>query len=115
MNGDTVDISVINKPDDLVGEQLSIVLRGEVWLSRLRGVELEGLADPLSEDVEGWVGLHNLGHGLLHEGLHARDPATKHTEEGEEGGDGRHWPWTGWYLWRLYARSNATMTPVGEG
>lgn len=35
VDGDPVDISVVHKPDDLVGEQFTIVLRGQVWLSGL--------------------------------------------------------------------------------
>lgn len=41
----SVDISVIHKPDNLIGEELAIVLRGQVRLSGLRGIELKPLAD----------------------------------------------------------------------
>ena len=79
MNGDSVYIGVVNKPDDLIGEQLSVVLRGEVRLCRLTGVQLQGFTYPLPEDVQGRVCLHDLGHGLMDERLHARDPVTKCT------------------------------------
>lgn len=58
----------------LVAEELRVVLRVEVRLGRLGRVELETLADTLAEDVEGGVGLHNLGHRLLDERLHAGSP-----------------------------------------
>jgi hypothetical protein len=35
MDGHPVDIGVVNKPDDLVGEKFTIVLRGEVRFSGL--------------------------------------------------------------------------------
>ena len=35
MDGDTVDVGVVYEPDDLVGEELSVVLRGEVGLCGL--------------------------------------------------------------------------------
>lgn len=34
VNGDSVDIGVIDEPYDLVGEEISVVLRVEIWLSR---------------------------------------------------------------------------------
>ena len=79
VNGDSVDIGVIDKPNDLVREELSIVLGGEVGLSGLTGVELQGLPDPLSQDIESWVGLHDLGHCLLHQRFHPWYPVPKHT------------------------------------
>ena len=79
VNGDSVDISVVHKPDDLIGEELPVVLRGQIRLGRLRGVQLETLTDPLSEYVQGGVGLHDLGHGLLDERLTTWEPVTKGT------------------------------------
>ena len=38
VNGNSVDISVVYKPDDLIGEELSIVLRGQIRLSGFTGV-----------------------------------------------------------------------------
>ena len=63
VDGDPIHIGVVNKPDDLIGEQLSVVLRGQVRFSGLAGVQLEGLADPLPQHVESGVGLHDLSHG----------------------------------------------------
>ena len=77
--GDTVDIGVVHKPDDLVGEELPVVLGGEVGLGGLTGVELQSLADALAQHVQCRVGLHDLGHGLLHQWLHARDPLPEGT------------------------------------
>jgi hypothetical protein len=65
VDGHSVHIGVIHKPNDLVGEQLCIVLRVQIWLSGLTRVELQTLPDSLSEDIQGWIGLHNLGSGLL--------------------------------------------------
>lgn len=76
MDGDSVDIGVIHKPNDLVREKFSIVLGGEVRLSGLRGVELQTLADPLSEHVQGGVGLHDLRHRLLNQRLCSREPVS---------------------------------------
>ena len=70
--GDAVHVGVVDEPDDLVGEELAVVGRVEVGLCGLQGVELEPLADALPEDKERGVGLHDLGHGLLHQQLHPR-------------------------------------------
>ena len=84
MDGDSVDVGIVHKPDDLIGEELSVVLRWQVRLSGLRGVQLETLADSLSEDVQRRVGLHDLGHGLLDQGLASWEPITKGTEKKKE-------------------------------
>jgi hypothetical protein len=104
VDGDSVDVGVVDEPDDLVREKLRVVLRVEVRLGRLGRVELETLADSLSEDVKSrlesekkedhrvrneslssrmkkrnrrtHVGLHNLAHGLLDERLHSREPVS---------------------------------------
>lgn len=64
----------MNLPDDLVGEELSVVLRGEVGLSGLGGIELQRLPDTLSQHIQRRVGLHDLGHGLLDQRLATREP-----------------------------------------
>lgn len=76
VDGDSIDIGVVDEPDDLIREEFRIVARVEVWLCRLGRVELETLSDTLSQDVQGRVGLHDLGHTLLHQGLHSREPNT---------------------------------------
>mmetsp|Transcript_13888 Transcript_13888/g.19296 ORF Transcript_13888/g.19296 Transcript_13888/m.19296 type:complete len:248 (-) Transcript_13888:2958-3701(-) len=81
MDGNSVHISVIHEPDDLVTKELSVVLRVQVWLGWLRRVELQTLSDTLSEYVEGRVSLADLGQSLLEERLHSREPVTKSTEE----------------------------------
>ena len=73
----SVHIGVIHKPNDLIAEQLSIVLTGQVGLSWFRAVELQSLPDPLSEHIQSRVGLHDLGHGLLDQWLAAREPVTE--------------------------------------
>ncbi len=88
VNGDSVDVCVIHKPDDLIGEQLPVVLRRKVGLSGLTAVQLEGFSDPLSQNVEGGISLHDLSHGLLDQGLHTGDPVTKGTRGGGAGGKG---------------------------
>lgn len=82
MNGDSIHIGVIDKPDDLVGEEFTIVLRGQVRLSGLGRVQLQAFADALPEHVQGWVGLHDLSHGLLDERLASREPVPICTGEG---------------------------------
>ena len=43
----------------LVGEQLAVVLRGQVRLGGLRAVQLQALADALAQHVQRRVGLHS--------------------------------------------------------
>ena len=75
--GDAVDVGVVHEPDDLVAEQLAVVLARQVRLGRLGRVELQALADAFAEHVEGRIGLHDLGHGLLDERLAARKPVAE--------------------------------------
>ena len=77
MDGDSVDVGVVDEPDDLVGEELAVVLRREVGLGRLRGVELQALADALAKDVQSRIGLHDLGHGLLDQRLGSGEPVAE--------------------------------------
>lgn len=81
MDGDSVHIGVVHKPDDLVGEQFTIVLRGQVGLSGLRRVQLQTLADTFPQHIQGRVSLHDLGHGLLNQRLASREPVAVATEE----------------------------------
>lgn len=60
----------------LVAKQFRVVLGVEVRLSGLRRVELETLANTFTKNVEGGVGLHDLGHGLLNERLHTGRPVS---------------------------------------
>ena len=80
VNGDSVHVCIIHKPNNLIGEQLSVVLRGQVRLCRFTGIQLQCLSDALPQHIEGWVGLHNLSHGLLDQRLHSRDPVTTSTK-----------------------------------
>lgn len=73
VDGDTVNVGVVHKPDDLVAEKFRVVLRVQVWLGRLGRVELKTLADTLSENKKGGVGLHDLGKSLLDERFHSLD------------------------------------------
>lgn len=83
VDGDSVDIGVIHKPNDLVGEEFPVVLRGQVGLSGLGGVQLQTFADSLPEHIQGRVGLHDLGHGLLDQGFAPREPVTVRTAQRE--------------------------------
>lgn len=74
--GDSVDVGVVHEPDDLIGEELAVVLGGQVGLSGLGRVQLQALTNPLPQHVEGGVSLHDLSHGLLDQGLTAREPVT---------------------------------------
>lgn len=77
MDGHSVDIRVVNKPNDLVAEQLGVVLRVEVGLRGLRTVELQALADSFPQHVNSRVGLHDLVHGLLEKPLAFVEPIAK--------------------------------------
>lgn len=80
MYGDSIDICVVNKPDDLIGEELAIVLGGQIRFSGLGGVKLETFTDSLPEDIQSRVSLHDLSHSLLDQGLTSREPVTIATE-----------------------------------
>lgn len=81
---DSVDVGVIYKPDDLVGEEFTVVLRGQVGLGGLGGVQLQTFADALSQHVQGRVGLHDLSHGLLDQRLASREPVAVGTKQGKQ-------------------------------
>ena len=48
VNGDSVDVCVVDEPNNLIGEELGVVLRIEVRLCRLARVKLQTLSDTLS-------------------------------------------------------------------
>ena len=73
-HSNTIDISIIDEPDDLVREELRVVLAVQVRLRGLRGVQLKTLPDAFTEDMARRVCLHNLCHGLLDERLQAGEP-----------------------------------------
>ena len=77
MDGDAVDVRVIHKPDDLVGEELAVVLRRQVGLGRLRRVQLQALADALAQHVQRRIRLQDLSHRLLDERLRAGEPVAE--------------------------------------
>mmetsp|Transcript_51851 Transcript_51851/g.121766 ORF Transcript_51851/g.121766 Transcript_51851/m.121766 type:complete len:1251 (+) Transcript_51851:175-3927(+) len=81
VNRHAVHVGVVDKPDDLVREQLAVVLRAEVRLRRLRGVELQALADALAQHVERGVRLEDLLHRLVQQRLHAREPVAERREQ----------------------------------
>lgn len=64
MDGNSVDVGVINEPNDLLGEEFRIILGVEVGFSGLRGVQLQTLSDTFTEHIEGWIGFHDFVHGL---------------------------------------------------
>ena len=59
VNGDSVDVGVVHKPDDLIAEQLPVVLTAQVGLRRLGRVELQALADALPQHIQRRVGLRD--------------------------------------------------------
>ena len=71
---DTVHVRVVHKPDDLVGEELGVVLRGQIRLRGLRTVQLQTLADTLAEHIHSRIVTDELRHGLLHERLGSGEP-----------------------------------------
>lgn len=81
MNGHSVHIGVIHKPDDLVGEELSIVLGGKVRFCGLRRVQLQPLADSFSQHIQRRICFHNFGHSLLDQRFAPREPVPVSTEE----------------------------------
>ncbi len=89
MDGDPVHIGIVHKPNDLITEEFSIVLRGEVGFSGFTGVELQGFTNPLPQDVEGRVRLHHFRHCLLNQRFHTRNPVAKGTREKGRSLEGR--------------------------
>ena len=69
MDCDTIDVCVVNKPNNLVAEKFPVVLRRQVRFSGLATVQLQTFPDSLSQDVQGGIGLHYLSHCLLDERL----------------------------------------------
>mmetsp|Transcript_39335 Transcript_39335/g.83813 ORF Transcript_39335/g.83813 Transcript_39335/m.83813 type:complete len:1257 (-) Transcript_39335:3240-7010(-) len=76
---DSVHVGVINEPDDLGAEELSVVLGIQVRLCGLRAVELQTLSDSLSQHVQGGIGLHDLVHGAVQQRLHTWEPVAEAT------------------------------------
>ena len=58
-----------NLPDDLIWEQLSIILRWEIWLRRFWRVKLQSLSNPFPQHIQCRICFHNLGHCLLNQWL----------------------------------------------
>ncbi len=77
----TVGIGVVDEPNDLVAKQLTVVLRTQVWLGRLTGIQLKSLPDTLAKDVQGKIGFDDLGHCLLQQWLASGDVVSKSTVE----------------------------------
>lgn len=59
MDGNSIYIGVIDKPDGLIHEQISIVLGVEIGLSRLRRVQLQAFPDSLPEHIYSRISLHD--------------------------------------------------------
>jgi hypothetical protein len=74
MNCNAVNISIINEPNNLIGEQLSVILGVQVGLSWLRTIQLKALPNPLPQNVQCRVRLHYFIHRLKDEVLHVREP-----------------------------------------
>ena len=74
VDGDAVDVGVVDKPDDLIAKQLAVVLARQVGLGGLRRVQLEPFSDAFAQDVQRRVGLDDLCHGLLDKRLQSGEP-----------------------------------------
>lgn len=64
VNCHPIDIGIIDEPDDLISEEVGVILRVQVGLGGLGGVELETFTDSLTQDVDGGVGFHDFVHRL---------------------------------------------------
>lgn len=51
VDGNSVDVGIVDEPNDLVGEELRVIAGVEVRFGRFGRVELETLSDTLSENV----------------------------------------------------------------
>lgn len=77
VDSNTVHVRIVDKPDDLVREQFSVVLSVQVRLSWFRRVQLQSFADTFSKHVQCRVGFHDLIHGLQNKALHVREPVAE--------------------------------------
>lgn len=77
VDGDSVDVGVIHKPDHLVVEQVGVVLGVQVRLGGLGGVQLQAFADALTQDVQGGVGFHYFVHCLQDQCADTREPVAE--------------------------------------
>ena len=66
-----------SQPTHSMQQGRTVVLAGQVGLGGLGGVELQALADALTQHVQRGVGLHDLGQGLHHQGLDPREPVAE--------------------------------------
>lgn len=57
MNSHSVNVGVVDEPDDLVREQFGVVLRVKVGFCGLGRVKLQPFANALSKHIQGGVGL----------------------------------------------------------
>ena len=67
VDGDAIDVCIIDEQLDLIVEEFGIILRVQKFLVALRRVELETLPDAFPENIQCWVCFHDLRHGLLNE------------------------------------------------
>lgn len=79
VDSNSVYISVINKPDDLVWKQLSVILRIQVWLSWFAWIQLQTFPDSFTQHIQGGICFHNLVHGLLEQLLATMEPISETT------------------------------------
>jgi hypothetical protein len=77
VNCHPIHISIVHKPYHLIGEQISVILGVEVRFGGFGRVELKAFTDTLTKNVDGWVGFHDLVHGLEVECADTREPVTK--------------------------------------
>ena len=74
---DMVDVFIVDEPNDLIGEQCSVILRRQVWFRWL--ILLKTLAGAFKQDVKSRISLHDFHHGLLNKPFGSRKPAAVST------------------------------------
>jgi len=72
----TIDIRIIDKPDNLVREEFSIILRGKVGFGGFRRVQLKTLSNTLSQYIQSGICLDDFVHRLPYEGFHSGEPVS---------------------------------------
>lgn len=58
VDGNTIYICVVNKPDYLIAEDFTIVLRWEIWFCGLGWIQLQTFSYTLSQHIQSWIWLH---------------------------------------------------------
>lgn len=76
VDGDTIDIGIIDEPNGLVGEKFREVRTGEIWFSGFRRIKLETFTNSFTKYINGRITLHDLVHSLENESFTTFKPGT---------------------------------------